>query len=436
MPTYYVKSGAGGTADGSSWTNAFTTLAAAAAVDAAGDTIYVSQAHAESSGSLISVSLTGTLGSPVQVICANDGAEPPTAVATTATVTGTNSQIQLSGNFYYYGIVFSASDTMTLSGTLNTHTVFEQCKFRITDTGANSDTITTNVTSNTTCQTFTEWRDCSIRFGNAVQKIYHVNGVFRWHGGSIESGGAAITHLVSGNSANSNSNIEIEGVDLSQGAQAMTIFRADQTGHFVIRNCKLPASWSGTLTTGTAVVGHRSEMHNCDSGDTNYALWVQDYCGSTRHETTIKRTGGASDGTTGISWKMVSTANTDYPMHTLVSPEIVAWNDTTGSSVTATLEVVTDNVTLTDAECWIEVQYLGTSGAPVGSFATDRATLLATPANQTTSSETWTTTGLGTPVKQKLAVTFTPQEKGFVHARVHLAKASTTVYVCPKLSVA
>jgi hypothetical protein len=82
----------------------------------------------------------------------------------------------------------------------------------------------------------------------------------------------------------------------------------------------------------------------------------------------------------------------------------------------------------------VEVEYLGTSGFPLSVTSSDRAaTILATPANQTTSSETWTTTGLTTPVKQKLSVTFTPQEKGPIIARVYLAKASTTVYVCPEI---
>jgi hypothetical protein len=94
-------------------------------------------------------------------------------------------------------------------------------------------------------------------------------------------------------------------------------------------------------------------------------------------------------------------------------------------------------VTLTDAECWIEVQYLGTSGVPLGSFTSDaKADPLTAAANQTSSSETWTTTGLTTPIKQKLSVTFTPQEKGYIHAVIHLAKASISIYVVPKLTVA
>jgi hypothetical protein len=61
---------------------------------------------------------------------------------------------------------------------------------------------------------------------------------------------------------------------------------------------------------------------------------------------------------------------------------------------------------------------------------------LTTPAAQTASTATWTTTGLTTPNTQKLEVTFTPQKKGLVQARVVLAKASKTIYVDSKLTVA
>lgn len=184
-------------------------------------------------------------------------------------------------------------------------------------------------------------------------------------------------------------------------------------------------------------------MHNCDSGDTNYRLWVEDYAGSVKHETTIVRTGGASDGTTTISWRMATTANAEYPVVLMCSPEIVAWNDTTGSSVTATIEIVHDSMgagsgsKFQDDEIWLEVMYLGTSGFPLGSWIRDcKADVLAAATNQDDSTETWTTTGLTTPVKQKLSVTITPQEKGFIHARVVMAKASKTCYICPKLTVA
>ena len=102
-----------------------------------------------------------------------------------------------------------------------------------------------------------------------------------------------------------------------------------------------------------------------------------------------------------------------------------------------TCEILHDSVTnLQDDEVWLETEYLGTSGFPLSLFANDRAAdILATPADQAASTETWTTTGLTNPNRQKLVTTQTPQEKGYYRCRVGLAKASYTVYACPKLSI-
>lgn len=187
----------------------------------------------------------------------------------------------------------------------------------------------------------------------------------------------------------------------------------------------------------------RVSMYNCDSADTNYRLWIETYAGNIKSETTIVRTGGASDGTTTVSWKMASSANANSTTIPLMSDEVVRWNDTVAAAVTATVEVVHDSqgagtgAAFTNEEVWLEVMYLGTSGVPLGSFVSNtKADVLATAADQPTSTATWTTTGLTTPVKQKLSVTFTPQEKGYIHARVYLGKASKTLYVDPKITVA
>ena len=79
---------------------------------------------------------------------------------------------------------------------------------------------------------------------------------------------------------------------------------------------------------------------------------------------------------------------------------------------------------------------LGSGSFPISTFANDaKADTLATAAKQTTSSVTWTTTGLTTPVKQKLSKAVTISEKGLVRISIKLAKASTTMYVCPKIAV-
>jgi hypothetical protein len=277
-------------------------------------------------------------------------------------------------------------------------------------------------------------RDCDLKFGHVDQRItLGATRLFRWEGGSIASGSAAVTGLFV---ASTLANLEISGVDLSNAAQALNIFNTPVRGAS-IRNCKLPASWSGDVVTGTLVQRSRMTLHNCDSGDTNYRVLVKDLYGAQSQETVIVRTDGATDGTTPLSWRLVTTSSADSSIRRFESGEIVRWNETTGSAITATVEILHDSATaLDDDEIWLEVMYLGTSGVPLGTWISDAAaSVLATPAAQTASTVAWTTTGITDVNKQKLAVTFTPQEKGFIHARVVMGVASKTVYVDPKITV-
>jgi hypothetical protein len=200
-------------------------------------------------------------------------------------------------------------------------------------------------------------------------------------------------------------------------------------------NCKLGASVA--VPTPTSARGSRITIENSDSGATGYRQEVYDYAATLTAETTIVRTGGASDGVQAISHKVVSTANAK-PLTPFESFPIAVWNSTTGSAKTLTAEIVNDGVTLKDGEVWLEVEYLGSSATPVGSkISTGPADALAsTGSNLPTSLETWTTTGLASPVKQYVRATFTPQMAGYVRAVLKVAKASQTLYLCPKLTLA
>lgn len=450
MANIYVRSTDGSDSDnGSTWALAKATLAGAAAIDAAGDTIYVSDNHAESTAGTVTLSWNGTLASPTKVICGDDAAEPPTTASTAATATTTgNNPFNLTGVYYIRGIRFNVGSGGSTSGATfigtNSADDFSMLESCIIDYQGTSSAGRISPTNNASFDnTRAHWKNVDVKFGSTGQRVT-AGGTFVWEGGSILSGTSAITSLFVSTSTRQG-HVTASGLDLSNGPTGMHIIdQANSTtaARIILRDCKLPASWSGSLFSATpTIVGLRGEMYNCDSGDTNYKLWIEDHTGSIKQETTIIRTGGASDGTTGISWKMVTSANVNYPF-SLVSPEIVRWNETTGSSVTVTVHAVHDSQgagtgsTLLNSEAWLEVLYLGTSGVPLGTHVNDsKANPLASNADQASSSETWTTTGLATPVKNALAVTFTPQEKGFIVAKVHLAKASKTVYVCPELAI-
>lgn len=443
MANLYVRSTDGNNADnGTTWALAKATFAGVAASEAAGDKIWFSQAHSESTASAVTAAISGTAASPTYLLCGDDSAEPPTALANTALIVTTGaSTITLNSavSLYAYGLNFKAgsgatSASINLSAFSNRFIIWEDCGFEVG--GSTGGNITLGSGGGTT-----KAINCRFKFAATNSVVGVSSGAHAvLEGGSVLSGSANLTNLFV---LDNISDAVITGFDLSSLHAAVNIFQGATGGRGVIRDSKLPASWTGSLATSLAYQSDRFSLYNCDSGDTNYRLWVEAYPGSIKQETTIVKSGGASDGTTALSWCMTSNANAKLPTVVLMTDEIMVWNETVGSAVTATVEVVHDSQgsgtssRLKDDEAWLEISYLGTSGVPLGTRATDfKASMIAAGADQADSSVTWTTTGLTTPLKQKLEVTFTPQEKGFVIARVCVAKASITVYVDPAIVVA
>lgn len=439
----YVRSTDGNNADnGSTWALANATLVGAMADAAAGDRIWVSQVHAETTAAAVTITMPGTVTTPNQVVCGNDGAAPPTALATTATVAATGANdLTINGSGYIRGIAFTGGSGNVNNGVrllINAgFQLYESCDFINGSTGAATNAITLNNSGSDASKLIL--KNCRFKLGNAAQVI-NFAGQFLIDGGSIISGGTSPT-IAFAMFSNRTCEGVIKNFDFSNwaaGVHLMTGGAVAAAAHIKFVECKLPASWSGNLLSATiTTAGVRVEMFNCAAGATNYTVWVEDCFGQIKQETTIVRSGGASDGTTPLSWKIASFAKNAFPHETFVTPDIRFWNDTTGSSKTVTVEIVHDSATkLKDNEVWLEVDYLGSSATPQGTSISDAAaSILATAADQAASSVTWTTTGLGAPNKQALSVTFTPQMKGLFVCRVHVAKSSYTLYVDPVATV-
>lgn len=443
---HYVRSTDGNDADsGLTWALADAKLGGAGS-GANGDTVFFSQVHSETTAGSVVATLSGgsgTLTAPNRYLCGDDSAEPPTALATTAVFASTgNFSLTASAIGLYYGIIFESgaggsSSTLNL-GISSGWTKFEQCRFKMLSTGG-----FLRAPQNASTDSRVEWKDCHVLFSSATHTI-QIGGSLRWNGGSWLSGGTSPTVVFGGwAAADDGAELVVENVDLSNLSSSVNLVAPPPIGARVqFRNCKLPGSWSGSPRSAAFTAPGRIELFNCDSGATNYKLWIEDYCGSIRDETTITRNGGASDGVTPIAWKMVSGTTVAYPFKTLASPEIVARHGLLGSPtapITVAVEIIRDSATnLKDDEIWLEVQYLGSVFSPKGSRITDcKADVLASSADQTTSSAIWgnPSPGLSNANRQKLSVTFTPETPGYIHARVHLAKTSTTVYVDPALSI-
>lgn len=449
-PTWNKTAGATTTDNAATWTSlgaasGFSAWAApharaanafAATWAAAGDTVYVSNNHAATQTTSIVLTSPGTAASPCYLLCVNDTVMPPAAgsLTTGASETSTGStSITLGAFFYAYGIRFNQGTIGGTLGAASNNNVFflDTCTFNVA--GSNSGSNLQFPGASAGKDSIAELRNCTFLFGNSGQKITPSYGRLEIINGSFATSGTVPTALVGFGSAGASQTV-IRDSDLSNITGSLVNVASGVFGDVLFANCKLASGVGITTGSFTSLGGTRVRVHNCDDGtnNRNYRFFEATYAGTIQQETTVIHTGGASDGTTGISWNIAGSANAKFAFP-FVSPEIVKWNDTTGTPVTATVEITSSN-TLTNGDVWMTIEYEGDSGSPMGSVASSRKTdILAATTNVTTSSATW---GGSTTTQQKLQVTFTPQKKGPVKARIYLAKASQTVYADPLLTLA
>ena len=410
-------------------------------VPTSGDRVFVAHNHAFSTTGTYSVS--GTDGSetfPVRVYCVNaSGSVPPVSadLRTTATETSTG-EIDLwngvTGCAYFYGLGWSGANfRVGPAGGNQTELVFDSCNF--TFTGGSFMLIGSNGGNSNISRV--EFINTPVIFSAVGQSIYP-NGKFIWRNTASAIGAGTVpTHLFdhsNGTFSIGAVDVTLDGLDLNALNTALFMFPADNGFvNFKAFNCKLNASV--TVSNSPSKRCQEAHIFACDSAGNSARN--EKYCsdGTMTTETTIVRSSGASDGTTPVSWKAVTSGDPNKAFQ-LELPPIAVWNSATGSSKTATIEIVNDGTTLNSDDIWVEVEYLGASGSPLASIVSSRpADHLTTGSALTTSSVTWTTTGLASPVKQKLSVSFTPQMAGLVRAKVCIAKASKTIYVDPMVTI-
>jgi len=444
MTTYYVDSAATGSGAGTSWANACTTVAAAIAKMAAGDDLNVRNTSAESDGGAQIWAFPGTEASPNRVFSTdntNAPAQGSDVQAGGSVTTTTTFGLTITGCCYLYGLTFNTGSGSSSGAFLRPNNasdgqqVYENCNFNLVNS------VTTNLLgiafSGGVTDTETRFVNCKVKFGSTGQSIALGSTRFYWANGSVDATGSIPTTLfsatVNGSSPVNGALVVVDGVDLSALGACKTLVPADFNSHseFIFKNCKLGASVT-VAATPTHIGGPIVDLINCDSAATGYRQERYRYQGTLTTETTVVRSGGASDGDETISWKIVSTANAkrQSPFETF---EVVRWF--AAGAHTATFECITDNVVLTNADLWVEAQYLGNASFPISALATTApANQLTSGANLTTSSATWTTTGITTPKPQSAQVSFTSNLDGYVRFVFKVAKASTTVRIDPSPS--
>lgn len=446
MAYYYIKSGLGTRTAGGGYatkqTGDFATLGAAnvyaslatALADttppAAGDFLLFSHLHSGSAAA----STTFTIPTGVTLISVSDTAIDAELAGAVERTTGANN-LFVRGSFASKKMKFIAGSSGNASliisdgaGDVQRHT---DSVFEIGTTGISSYIkVGSDLNQAGTAVTF---EGVNLKFGSTAQALVVYSTKFRWRGGGLAAGTTAPNNLIGIGSQSEAADIDASGLDLSLLSTTSNIIsNIVQVGKVVFYNIRLPASWTGGLVNATPPAGCRVEMYNGDNAATNYRMWIEDFCGSIREETTNYLTAGETDGVTKTAWKITTNANASRVNGGLISPLRAIDYDTTGAK-TPTFEVLTDGQ-LTNADVAMEVEYLGNASYPISSLASTRAAPLDAGTNLATGAGTiaWNSTaGLTTPTSSKIVPSFTTALKGTALARFVTTKPNITLYVNP-----
>lgn len=433
MANVYVRSGAGGAGTGADWANAYTTLAAAFTAKAAGDNFWISEDHAETQASTMTLTSPGTAAAPCTAICVNhSGTVPPVSadLRTTATITTTGaSAINIGHSTYYYGITFSAGTGVTGVGiTIGIDSghflYFLRCVLQKLGTNASGIGI-----AGAGDKVYVVFDNTQVTFGSTGDSVTVGPAKFIWKNTALPLlGGSTPNPVITTQTQGSCTLIGLDFSNSRYAAKTLIGISTTSLSPVLIENC---AIYSGMQLYNTPGSPAQSDIIATlvDSSGTNYNAQKAQYAGTQTVETTIVRTGGAVNRTTPIAWKIVTTANSAWiaPFESL---PISDWNDVVGSNVTVTVYGIWGGGAVPNTDdIWPVVSYMGSASSPIATItAGTKADFLAAGVAWASDGSTWG----GSTTAFKMSVTITPALAGPVTVTIMAAKASSTFYIDPK----
>ena len=429
--------GATGAADGSTWADAFTTLAAAVTGAGAGGTVYVASDHVETFTGTTPLTLACTLSvaEPIRFISCDRTAETPTYLKATAAqinITGTG-DLTISGEAVLVGMYIRTGDDI-LSATSNCRQKYQDCTI-VFQSGVLSnfsavaaDSVYEFVDTTFVCM------DAAVRAASYFILPTKCTFILRnctFSAGVTDALTRANLSLITANDQN---NIVLSGTDFSvftglSSGDSIIVRDANSPSQIMIDGCKKP---SGADWISSATVVSQGQPNSITRSDgNNFGLLDISYLGTTSAVTDYVRTGGASDGDP-FAWKVVTGAACDVGKE-YFTPWISVRIGTTGSK-TITGHIANATANLTSAKCWMEVEYLGTTSSTVTSYANTRVAdiLAAGTAYDAESGGDWTA---DLAYMQTLTKAVTVNKAGLCRVRYGFAAASETVYIDPKVTV-
>ena len=449
MPIYCIDDGGDGTQSNTTqtssvldWSKADTSIAnlisySPSAFTTSGNIIYFGHDHNEGN-KVADFTLTGpSSGAPVILISADRTLSTPTERVGTGkqlNSTGGAYAFILDGSFALYSMRVTAGLDVYISPDTNEMAYLENVTLC---PGANGSVRASSAGS------YVEARNLNIDL-TADSVVARATAVMILDGSTSQINGMTFvnaayrTDVIIGNNG-TYAAASISGADFSgfSNATACEPVAGGFVGRIEMSNCKA-ANYS-TTSSNASVPGQELIFTNVAPVDDPSRLVHRNYTGAIYSTTAIYRSGGGEIEAEANSWLVLTKSNTTEN-HAYCTPWIYGVASDAGEKTFA-IHITNDTADFTDAEVWIELQYLATSDSPLWSLASDhRATITTAPATQEDdTASTWVGTGPAFTYMQKLSVTATIGEAGQYRARVVVGKASIAggsyFYIDPKLIV-
>lgn len=442
MATIYVRSGAGGANNGTSWTDAYTTLQAALTAWTTADVIWVAKDSNESFAATTTwTCAAATVTSPCLIVSVDHTDDTYAPKAGTNQIADSDWEIfTFAFHVYMYGMSIHCNRILQFNGSGQNFKAID-CKFSNTyGTATSLARLTLGGTSTAT----SSYRLKNCDYTNTTDTYVFVQAAHvTWEGGQIyssaDTAGSGIVTL-----STQGCSVDMIGCDFSSftGANYLASLGSNAASAYIaFRNCLLPGS-VGLLSALPSYPFQRVSLISSDSAGDNGRIETWTYAGDVISTSSVYDNAIQVQYTSGEqhSLELTPSANcTKYkPLYTDVLIDVA---ETTGSK-TFTVEVAHNYASsLKDTDLWMDLIYGGTASSTLKTLdssmgSTGTRDVQTAGSTLATSTATWT--GAGGLTLQKISLTETINSKGPVYARIYLGTyaASKSVYVSPHVGIA